>query len=166
MSRPFEPPEYDEPEVVLPKSSRLRRRFFFFGGIIIAISGLILCAAFYFIPNPYFELKIRIAFLGLSLLTTGAALAFGSLLVSPIGRGLGFFIFRFRPTHLGFLGGAVAACISWGVFFSILDNLERAVALIVAVPIIFLTFKIYKRNTYINPDVPNEDEPETTESSS
>jgi len=166
MSRPFEPPEYDEPEVVLPKASRLRRRFFFFSGIIIGITGFVLGVASYFLPVSYLDLKIRIVFFSLSLLGTGATLAFGSLLISPTGQGLGFFIFRFRPTFFGFLGGAVVACMSWGFLFLSLDDLERILALIVAVPVVFLIYRIYKRNTYVNPDALDEEEPEVAETSS
>ena len=130
MSRPLEPVEYDEPEVVLPDASRLRRRFFFFSGIIVASIGLVLVVVYFLFPGLGFSLATRMAMLGISLLTTGAALAFGSLLVSPIGQGLGFLTFRFRPLAASFLGCAIAAGLFWSFFFLFLDNLERVVAVL------------------------------------
>jgi len=165
MSRGLEPVEYDEPEVVLPDASRLRRRFFFFSGIIIAFIGLVLMTVYFLFPNIGFLLATRMAMLGMSLFTTGAALAFGSLLISPIGRGLGFYTFRFRPTAVGFLGCAAAACLSWSFFFLSLDNLERVVAGIVAGLTMVLVFRIYKRSTRESSDSLQKDEGETSETS-
>jgi hypothetical protein len=163
MGRGLEPVEYDEPEVVLSDASRLRRRFFFFSGIIVAFIGLVLVVVYFLFPSLGFLLATRMAMLGMSLFTTGAALAFGSLLVSPFGRGLGFFIVRFRPTAAGFLGCAIAACLSWSFFFLFLDNLERGVAGIVAGLTMVLVFRIYKRNTRESFDSLQKDEGETSE---
>jgi len=163
MSRPFEPVEYDEPEVVLSRASRLRRRFLFFSGIILVTVGLILAAVFFFYPS--FILGTWFGILALCFFATGGALCFGSFLVSPVGRGLGFFVFRFRPLAAGFLGCAIVACLSWGLFFLFLDNLGRIVAGIAAALTIMLAFRIYKRSTRESSDSLHKDQSETPETS-
>lgn len=163
MSRPFEPVEYDEPEVVLSDASRLRRRFLFFSGIILVTVGLILAAVFFLYPS--FILGTLIGILALCFFNTGAALCFGSLLVSPVGRGLGFFVVRFRPLFMGFLGCAIVACLLWGLFFLFLDNLGRIVAGTAAVLTVVLAFGIYKRSTRESSDSQHKDQGETPETS-